>query len=146
MVTLVGIPLPALVVMSGRAWNRLYRSLAALASATSKLRCGDALNYGLRRLRRRHRHGGRGVRPYPAQIPGQGALGVKPGARLNISVTPRCPRPDSIGPAVTTTWPVEHGGGVGSACSVAGTAMAVAAVAAIAASIVIFMAAYFWSG
>jgi hypothetical protein len=44
---------------------------------------------------------------------------------------------------VTTTWPVEHGGGVGSACAVAGTAMAVAAIAA---SIVIFMAAYFWSG
>jgi signal transduction histidine kinase len=30
MVTLVGIPLLALVVLSGRAWNRLYRSLALL--------------------------------------------------------------------------------------------------------------------
>jgi signal transduction histidine kinase len=30
MVTLVGIPLLALVVLSGRAWNRLYRSLARL--------------------------------------------------------------------------------------------------------------------
>ena len=30
MVTLVGIPLLALVVLSGRAWNRLYRSLAQL--------------------------------------------------------------------------------------------------------------------
>lgn len=30
MVTLVGIPLLALVVLSGRAWNRLYRSLAVL--------------------------------------------------------------------------------------------------------------------
>jgi hypothetical protein len=34
MVTLVGIPLPALVVMSGRAWNRLYRSLARLVGVT----------------------------------------------------------------------------------------------------------------
>jgi hypothetical protein len=33
-VTLVGIPLLALVVMSGRAWNRLYRSLARLMGAT----------------------------------------------------------------------------------------------------------------
>lgn len=32
-VTLVGIPLLALVVMSGRAWNRLYRSLAGLTGA-----------------------------------------------------------------------------------------------------------------
>jgi signal transduction histidine kinase len=31
MVTLVGIPLLALVVLSGRAWNRLYRTLARLA-------------------------------------------------------------------------------------------------------------------
>ena len=31
MVTLVGVPLLALVVLSGRAWNRLYRSLARLA-------------------------------------------------------------------------------------------------------------------
>jgi hypothetical protein len=34
MVTLVGIPLLALVVMGGRAWNRLYRSLARLVSVT----------------------------------------------------------------------------------------------------------------
>jgi signal transduction histidine kinase len=33
-VTLVGIPLLALVVMSGRSWNRLYRSLARLTGAT----------------------------------------------------------------------------------------------------------------
>jgi signal transduction histidine kinase len=33
-VTLVGIPLLALVVMSGRAWNRLYRSLARLTGVT----------------------------------------------------------------------------------------------------------------
>jgi Na+/H+-dicarboxylate symporter len=33
-VTLVGIPLLALVVMSGRAWNRLYRSLARLLDVT----------------------------------------------------------------------------------------------------------------
>jgi signal transduction histidine kinase len=33
MVTLVGIPLLALVVLSGRAWNRLYRSLARLTGA-----------------------------------------------------------------------------------------------------------------
>lgn len=33
-VTLVGIPLLALVVMSGRAWNRLYRSLARLVDVT----------------------------------------------------------------------------------------------------------------
>ena len=33
-VTLVGIPLLALVVMSGRAWNRLYRSLAQLVDVT----------------------------------------------------------------------------------------------------------------
>ena len=33
-VTLVGIPLLALVVMSGRAWNRLYRSLARLMGVT----------------------------------------------------------------------------------------------------------------
>ncbi|HEX2284741.1 MAG TPA: sensor domain-containing protein [Mycobacterium sp.] len=33
-VTLVGIPLLALVVMSGRAWNRLYRSLARLTGET----------------------------------------------------------------------------------------------------------------
>jgi signal transduction histidine kinase len=33
-VTLVGIPLLALVVMSGRAWNRLYRSLARLVGVT----------------------------------------------------------------------------------------------------------------
>ena len=32
-VTLVGIPLLALVVMSGRAWNRLYRALARLTGA-----------------------------------------------------------------------------------------------------------------
>jgi signal transduction histidine kinase len=32
-VTLVGIPLLALIVMSGRAWNRLYRSLARLTGA-----------------------------------------------------------------------------------------------------------------
>ena len=32
-VTLVGIPLLALVVMSGRAWNRLYRTLARLTGA-----------------------------------------------------------------------------------------------------------------
>ena len=34
MATLVGIPLLALVVMSGRAWNRLYRSLARLIGVT----------------------------------------------------------------------------------------------------------------
>jgi signal transduction histidine kinase len=34
LVTLVGIPLLALVVMSGRAWNRLYRSLARLTGVT----------------------------------------------------------------------------------------------------------------
>jgi hypothetical protein len=34
MATLVGIPLLALVVMSGRAWNRLYRSLARLLGTT----------------------------------------------------------------------------------------------------------------
>jgi signal transduction histidine kinase len=34
MVTLIGIPLLALVVMSGRAWNRLYRSLARLLDTT----------------------------------------------------------------------------------------------------------------
>ena len=34
MVTLAGIPLLALAVMSGRAWNRLYRSLARLVSVT----------------------------------------------------------------------------------------------------------------
>jgi signal transduction histidine kinase len=34
LVTLVGIPLLALVVMSGRGWNRLYRSLARLTGAT----------------------------------------------------------------------------------------------------------------
>jgi signal transduction histidine kinase len=34
MATLVGIPLLALVVMSGRAWNRLYRSLARLTDVT----------------------------------------------------------------------------------------------------------------
>jgi signal transduction histidine kinase len=33
-VTLIGIPLLALVVMSGRSWNRLYRSLARLTGAT----------------------------------------------------------------------------------------------------------------
>ena len=33
-VTLIGIPLLALVVMSGRAWNRLYRSLAGLLGVT----------------------------------------------------------------------------------------------------------------
>src|SRR4051794_24841772 len=33
-VTLIGIPLLALVVMSGRAWNRLYRSLARLLGVT----------------------------------------------------------------------------------------------------------------
>ena len=33
-VTVIGIPLLALVVMSGRAWNRLYRSLARLTDAT----------------------------------------------------------------------------------------------------------------
>ena len=33
-VTLVGIPLLALLVMSGRAWNRLYRSLAQLVDVT----------------------------------------------------------------------------------------------------------------
>jgi signal transduction histidine kinase len=33
-VTLIGIPLLALVVMSGRAWNRLYRSLARLTGVT----------------------------------------------------------------------------------------------------------------
>jgi signal transduction histidine kinase len=33
-VTVVGIPLLALVVMSGRAWNRLYRSLARLTGVT----------------------------------------------------------------------------------------------------------------
>jgi signal transduction histidine kinase len=32
--TLIGIPLLALVVMSGRAWNRLYRSLAGLLGVT----------------------------------------------------------------------------------------------------------------
>lgn len=31
--TLIGIPLLALVVMSGRAWNRLYRALARLTGA-----------------------------------------------------------------------------------------------------------------
>ncbi len=42
-VTLVGIPLLALVVMSGRAWNRLYRSLAEWSTSPSTLRrssCG----------------------------------------------------------------------------------------------------------
>jgi hypothetical protein len=33
MVTLVGIPLLALVVLSGRVWNRLYRSLVRLTGA-----------------------------------------------------------------------------------------------------------------
>ncbi|HYZ67914.1 MAG TPA: sensor domain-containing protein [Mycobacterium sp.] len=33
-VTVIGIPLVALVVMSGRAWNRLYRSLARLTDVT----------------------------------------------------------------------------------------------------------------
>jgi Putative sensor len=37
-VTLVGIPLLALVVMSGRAWNRLYRSLARLLDSRLTLR------------------------------------------------------------------------------------------------------------
>ncbi len=34
MVTLIGVPLLALVVLSGRAWSRLYRSLARLAGTT----------------------------------------------------------------------------------------------------------------
>lgn len=34
MVTLVGIPLLAGVVLSGRVWNRLYRSLARLLDVT----------------------------------------------------------------------------------------------------------------
>jgi Putative sensor len=34
MLTLIGIPLLALVVITGRLWNRLYRSLAGLLDVT----------------------------------------------------------------------------------------------------------------